>query len=83
VKNRGVRAEYDDSGSIGRRYARSDEIGTPYCVTVDHQTLKDDAVTVRNRDTTAQIRVSLAELHDVLRSLFCGRKRFDEFSGAD
>ena len=51
--------EFDDSGAIGRRYRRQDEIGTPFCVTVDFETLDDDAVTVRERDTMSQERVSL------------------------
>ncbi|CAM3305482.1 glycine--tRNA ligase [Nocardioides dubius] len=51
--------EFDDSGAIGRRYRRQDEIGTPYCVTVDFDTLEDNAVTVRERDTMAQERISL------------------------
>jgi len=51
--------EFDDSGAIGRRYRRQDEIGTPYCVTVDFETLEDDAVTVRERDSMAQERISL------------------------
>lgn len=53
---------YDDSGSIGRRYARADEIGIPFCITIDHQTLEDDTVTVRDRDTTKQERAKIAEL---------------------
>jgi len=51
--------EFDDSQAIGRRYRRQDEIGTPFCVTVDFDTLQDNAVTVRDRDTMAQERVSL------------------------
>ena len=51
--------EFDDSGAFGRRYRRQDEIGTPYCVTVDFDTLEDHAVTVRERDSMAQVRVSL------------------------
>jgi glycyl-tRNA synthetase len=51
--------DFDDSGAIGRRYRRQDEIGTPYCVTVDFETLDDDAVTIRERDTMSQERVSL------------------------
>ena len=51
--------EFDDSGAIGRRYRRQDEIGTPFCVTVDFETLDDNAVTVRERDTMGQERVSL------------------------
>jgi glycyl-tRNA synthetase len=50
---------YDDNGNIGKRYRRQDEIGTPYCVTIDFDTLEDDTVTVRHRDTTEQERVSV------------------------
>ncbi|MCL5074580.1 MAG: glycine--tRNA ligase [Chloroflexi bacterium] len=57
---------YDDAQSIGRRYRRQDEIGTPYCVTIDFQTLEDQAVTIRDRDTMAQIRVPIAELKQIL-----------------
>ena len=53
---------WDDRGNIGKRYYAQDEIGTPWCVTVDYQTLEDDTVTVRDRDTAAQIRVKVAEL---------------------
>jgi glycyl-tRNA synthetase len=53
---------WDDNGNIGKRYRRQDEIGTPHCVTIDFQTLEDDTVTVRNRDTTKQQRVSLDDL---------------------
>ncbi|WP_319462949.1 glycine--tRNA ligase [Micromonospora sp. RTP1Z1] len=58
--------EFDDSQAIGRRYRRQDEIGTPFCVTVDFDTLDDDAVTVRNRDTMAQERVSLDQVERYL-----------------
>lgn len=54
--------EYDESGSIGKRYARADEIGTPFAVTIDYDTLKDDSVTVRDRDSTKQVRVKIKEL---------------------
>jgi glycyl-tRNA synthetase len=53
---------YDQAGSIGRRYRRMDEIGTPFGVTIDHQTMQDDTVTVRNRDTTEQVRIPIAGL---------------------
>jgi glycyl-tRNA synthetase len=59
-----VSAEYDDGGAIGRRYRRQDEIGTPLAVTVDHQTLEDGTVTLRDRDTLEQERVPAAELVD-------------------
>ena len=58
--------EYDNSGSIGKRYRRQDEIGTPYCITIDYDTLEDDTVTVRERDTMKQVRVPIAELKEVL-----------------
>ncbi len=51
--------DYDETQSIGRRYRRQDEVGTPYCVTVDFDTLEDQAVTVRERDTTEQVRVPI------------------------
>lgn len=54
--------EYDDAGSIGKRYRREDEIGTPFCITVDFETEKDECVTIRDRDTMEQIRVKIEEL---------------------
>ena len=62
------RAEYDEGGSIGKRYRRQDEIGTPYGVTVDHQTLEDDTVTLRDRDTLTQERIAIAALPDELHA---------------
>ena len=56
LRNAGISTYYDDGGTIGRRYARMDEIGTPFCITVDHDTLKDNKVTIRDRDTTEQER---------------------------
>ena len=53
---------YDDTGSIGKRYRRQDAIGTPFCVTVDFDTLEDNAVTIRDRDTMQQVRLPIAEL---------------------
>jgi glycyl-tRNA synthetase len=61
-----IQAEYDEGGSIGRRYRRQDEIGTPYCVTIDHQSLEDRTVTVRDRDSLAQERVAIDELPALL-----------------
>ncbi|MEX2613427.1 MAG: His/Gly/Thr/Pro-type tRNA ligase C-terminal domain-containing protein, partial [Gaiellaceae bacterium] len=57
---RSVVAEYDDSGQIGRRYRRQDEIGTPYALTIDEQTLEDDTVTIRDRDSLAQERIPIS-----------------------
>ena len=57
-----VQAEYDEGGSIGKRYRRQDEIGTPWCVTIDHQSIEDRTVTVRDRDSLQQERVAIDEL---------------------
>jgi glycyl-tRNA synthetase len=59
-----VQAEYDDGGSIGKRYRRQDEIGTPFCLTIDHQSLEDGTVTLRDRDTLAQERVPIEGLSE-------------------
>jgi len=56
----------DVSGSVGRRYARADEIGVPFCITIDFESLEDEMVTVRNRDTTKQERVKISELRTFL-----------------
>jgi len=65
-----LRAVYDDTGGIGKLYARQDEIGTPFCVTVDHQSLEDEAVTVRDRNTWEQERVKVADLSTYLLQKF-------------
>jgi len=62
-----LRAVYDDTGGIGKLYARQDEIGTPFCVTVDHQSLEDEAVTVRDRDTWEQERIKVTDLAEHLQ----------------
>ena len=54
--------DYDEAGSIGKRYRREDEIGTPYCVTIDFDTLEDNQVTVRDRDTMEQVRIPIDNL---------------------
>jgi glycyl-tRNA synthetase len=66
LRETSIFVEYDDSGSIGRRYRRQDEIGTPYCVTVDYDTLEDGTVTIRERDTMTQVRVPVADVKAVL-----------------
>ena len=65
-------ADYDDSQSIGRRYRRQDEIGTPFCVTVDFESLQDNQVTIRERDSLAQIRLPIEELDEALRAKLSG-----------
>ena len=56
--------EFDDTQSIGRRYRRQDEIGTPICITVDFQSLEDNQVTLRDRDTTEQIRIPISTIEE-------------------
>ena len=58
--------QFDDKDSIGRRYRRQDAIGTPYCITVDHQTLEDNTVTIRYRDSMLQERVTISQLKDII-----------------
>ena len=58
--------QYDEKDSIGKRYRRQDAIGTPYCVTVDHDTLQDNTVTLRFRDTMEQERVNIADLRGII-----------------
>ncbi len=67
---------YDDAQSIGRRYRRQDEIGTPFCVTVDFQSLEDEQVTIRERDTMNQIRVPISELKKILQAKLKGESLF-------
>ncbi len=67
LRNTGVSTYYDEGGTIGRRYARMDEIGTPLCITVDHDTLNDKSVTIRDRDTTKQERIEITKLKDFFK----------------
>jgi glycyl-tRNA synthetase len=69
---------YDDKGAVGRRYRRQDEAGTPFCITIDGQTLQDDTVTIRERDTTRQKRVPLKEVPERLRDLAALQKWLQE-----
>jgi glycyl-tRNA synthetase len=64
--------DFDDAGAIGKRYRRHDEIGTPYCVTVDFDTLEDQAVTIRERDSMAQERIALDQVEGWLAQRFVG-----------
>jgi glycyl-tRNA synthetase len=65
---------YDESGSIGKRYRRQDEVGTPLCVTIDFDTLEDNSVTIRERDTMKQIRVKIKDLKGVIERFLKGDK---------
>ena len=70
LKSAGVASFYDQQGAVGRRYRRQDEIGTPWCITVDHETATDDTVTLRDRDSLEQIRLPVKEVTDeILRRL--------------
>ena len=57
---------YDEKDAVGRRYRRQDANGTPFCITVDHDTLEDQTVTIRHRDTMEQTRIKISELTDVI-----------------
>jgi glycyl-tRNA synthetase len=80
LREAGFTVAYDDSGAIGRRYRRQDEIGTPYCVTVDYESLEEGTVTLRDRDSTEQIRVPIADLSDAVARLRDGAA-LDEVAG--
>jgi glycyl-tRNA synthetase len=83
LRSAGLEVSYDDSGNIGRRYRRQDEIGTPFCVTVDHETAEDGTVTVRDRDTTEQVRVPVEELVATLSALRAGEREFGDLGDAE
>jgi glycyl-tRNA synthetase len=74
-------AEFDTGGSIGKRYRRQDEIGTPWGVTVDHQTLEDRTVTLRDRDSLSQDRIAIDELGDELESRLAAEWRSPKLDG--
>jgi glycyl-tRNA synthetase len=77
LRSKRIMAEYDDSGTIGRRYRRNDEIGTPFALTVDFDTLKDNTVTIRDRDTMKQIRIPVEGIADTIRKLIYGEIKFE------
>ena len=68
-----VEAYYDGSGTIGRRYARMDEVGTPWCITVDYDSLNDNTVTIRDRDSTEQKRIKIDDVARIVDELLAGR----------
>jgi glycyl-tRNA synthetase len=72
LREEGFSVKYDDTGNIGKRYRRQDEVGTPICVTVDYDTLENDpeTVTVRDRDSTEQERVKIGKLGNFIRNEF-------------
>jgi glycyl-tRNA synthetase len=73
---KGILAEYDDSGAIGRRYRRQDEIGTPFAVTVDYETKENGTVTLRDRDSMKQVRIAIAKLPETIGALIGGSITF-------
>ncbi|MCF8380988.1 MAG: glycine--tRNA ligase [Bacteroidales bacterium] len=74
-----INCQYDEKDSIGKRYRRQDAIGTPYCVTVDHQSLEDDTVTIRYRDSMEQERVNINEIGKIIMEKVSFRKLFENF----
>ncbi|MCY3413540.1 MAG: glycine--tRNA ligase [Candidatus Heimdallarchaeota archaeon] len=78
LKDMGIDAIFDESGAIGKRYARNDEIGVPFAVTIDYNTLEDETVTLRDRNTTEQIRIHKDSLPDVLKEMIMDITTWDE-----
>jgi glycyl-tRNA synthetase len=74
----GFTSELDETGSIGRRYARADEAGVPLGITVDYDTLKDDTVTIRDRDSWQQVRCPIKDLPELLHNYFQGKTNFED-----
>ena len=69
---------YDDSGTIGRRYRRNDEIGTPYSITIDYDTLEDGTVTIRDMETMKQVRSPVKIISDIVFDLIYGDLQFQD-----
>ncbi|MFZ3166530.1 MAG: glycine--tRNA ligase [Candidatus Methanoperedens sp.] len=78
LRKAGILVAFDDSGTIGRRYRRNDEIGTPYSITVDYQTLEDGTVTIRDRDTMKQVRAKVSDIaENIYDMIYCGKSLED------
>ena len=78
LRKAGILVTFDDAGTVGRRYRRNDEIGTPFSITVDYQTLEDGTVTIRDRDTMKQVRACIDGIEDNIYDLIYRGKSFDE-----
>ncbi|PWB53430.1 MAG: glycine--tRNA ligase [Candidatus Methanoperedenaceae archaeon] len=78
IRKAGILVAFDDSGTIGRRYRRNDEIGTPYSITIDYQTLEDKTVTIRDRDTMKQVRAPISDIENNVYDLIYRRKSFED-----
>jgi glycyl-tRNA synthetase len=74
----GILAEYDDSGAIGRRYRRQDEIGTPFAITVDYESIEKQTVTIRDRDSMKQVRIPVVMVPEIVSALVKGTRKFAE-----
>ena len=72
--------QYEEKDSIGKRYRRQDAIGTPFCITIDHQTLEDDTVTIRYRDTMEQERIHWSKLQEILHEKISMRTLFENIT---
>ncbi len=78
LKDEGIDVIYDESGKIGKRYARADEVGVLYCITIDYQSLEDETVTIRDRDTTIQYRIPTDATAQVVKELVLGLISFED-----
>jgi glycyl-tRNA synthetase len=76
LQKKGVLTEYDDSGAIGRRYRRQDEIGTPFAITVDYDSKEDHTVTIRDRDSMKQVRIAIDRIPATVFELIDGTVTF-------
>jgi glycyl-tRNA synthetase len=79
LKLKGLIVEYDESGTIGKRYRRNDEAGTPFSVTIDFDTMEDNTVTIRDRDSTEQVRVPVDSLPEIFNELLSTEKPLTSF----
>jgi glycyl-tRNA synthetase len=78
LANEGFMVEYDETGSIGRRYARADEAGVQLGITIDYNTLNDDTATIRDRDSWQQVRTAIKDLPEQLHKYFEGKLNFEQ-----
>jgi glycyl-tRNA synthetase len=78
LRSSGMRVDYDASGSIGRRYRRNDEIGTPFDITVDYEIRENSTVTIRDRDSMKQIKVARGQITDRISELLAGKIKFED-----
>jgi glycyl-tRNA synthetase len=80
LKENGINVEYDDRGSVGKRYARADEIGIPFCVTIDYDTPNANTVTIRDRDSRKQAVVNRDSLTEIISKLVSGVMKFEDLA---